>query len=214
MKPSLKLFVLAGILVVGAFGVETTLAPLPGNTYAAPASSFTQAHVDAVNAMVTAQNANNASLRTSINGPILSSQLDPTTIQYATVTLANADLLALNATPKLIIAAGGTNTVIEVVSGVVEYIKSTAFTIGSATNLTLSYKSDASGGAATVNLAATGFFDQSTTQIRIIKPLTTNVDVTADKNVGVYLSMAGADMTSGTASTGILKVAYRVHSAL
>jgi hypothetical protein len=214
----LKLLVLLGAVAAIAFAVETTLAPLPSNSFAAPVTTMDQAHVDAVNAIVSAQNANNTSLRAGINAaattPVPSSQLDPTTIQYATVALSNADLLALNATPKQIIAAAGANTVIEVTSAVLEYVKSTAFTIGSAGNVTLNYKSDASGGAISVALAATGFFDQSASQIRVLRPVTTNVDVTGDKNQGVYLTVATADMTGGSGSTGILKVAYRVHSAL
>lgn len=72
----IQLFALAALLVVAAYAVETTLAPLPSNTFAAPVTTVTQAHVDAVNAIVTAQNANNVSLRAAItalqaNGQVL-----------------------------------------------------------------------------------------------------------------------------------------------
>lgn len=66
MKKALQLLALIGILAAAAYAVETTLAGLPGNTFAAPVTTFTQAHADAINAIVSAQNANNTSLRASI----------------------------------------------------------------------------------------------------------------------------------------------------
>lgn len=204
---------------------ETTLASLPAGTFAAAVSSYDQAQVDGIDAIVSAQNLNNASLRSDINtnttaiatkatAPVVSASLDPTTIQYATVALSNADLLALFATPKVVVAAQGSNTLIEFVSAVLEYVKSTAFTIGSAGNVTINYKADASGAAVSVARAATGFFDQSSSQISAIKPITTNIDVTLLKNQPLVLTVATADMTGGSLSTGILKIAYRVHSTL
>jgi hypothetical protein len=68
MKIPIKLLALVAALALAAFAVETTLSSLPGNSFAAPASSFTQGHIDAVNAIVSAQNANNTSLRASITG--------------------------------------------------------------------------------------------------------------------------------------------------
>ena len=62
----IQIFALASLLVVAAYAVETTLAPLPSNTFAAPVTTVTQAHVDALNAVVSAQNANNTSLRASL----------------------------------------------------------------------------------------------------------------------------------------------------
>ncbi|MES2136995.1 MAG: hypothetical protein V4502_08055 [Pseudomonadota bacterium] len=66
MKKPLIILALIAALAAVAYGVETTLASLPANTFAAPATTMDQAHVDAVNAIVSAQNANNTSLRAGI----------------------------------------------------------------------------------------------------------------------------------------------------
>lgn len=76
MKTTLKLLALAGILAIGAYAVETSLVVLPSNTYAAPVTTLDQPHVDAINAIVNAQNLNNTSLRAAItalqaNGQVL-----------------------------------------------------------------------------------------------------------------------------------------------
>ncbi len=66
MKTSLKIIIAIALLAAGAYAIETTLTGLPANTFAAPATTFDQAHVDAVNAIVSAQNANNTSLRATL----------------------------------------------------------------------------------------------------------------------------------------------------
>lgn len=182
---------------------ETTLATLTDPL----GGVFGQSSLDAINAALTAQNANNVSLRASLNS--IGTQVT------ATKNITLAQLQALFSAPLVIVAAQGTGTLIEFVSGVIEYVKgSAAFTIGSAGNMTLSYKADASGGAASVARAATGFFDQASNQISQIKAVTTNIDCTGNLNQPLVLTIATADMTSGTGSSAILKITYRVHSGL
>jgi len=194
---------------------ETTLAALPDG-----AGVFDNANLTAINAVVTVQNANNTSLRSGINAcattPVPSSQLDPTTVQYAIIPLALADLLALHATPKVLVAAQGANTMVEFVSAVIEWKRgSAAFTIGSAGNLTVAYKTDGSGGAASGTLAATGFFDQAASQIATFLPAALAASVlTNPVSTALVLTLATADMTVGTGGSGTLRIAYRVHSGL
>ncbi len=136
-------------------------------------------------------------------------------IQYATVVLSLADLLALFATPKVIVAAGAAGTFIEFLGAVVEYTKGSAsFTIGTAGNMTVNYKADASGGAISSTRAATGFFDQVGTKISLLNALTATFDASALTAQPLVLTVATADMTVGTGSSGLIKVAYRVHSGL
>ncbi len=215
MKTTLKFFAGVAILASLAYAVETTLASLPANTFGAPVTTMDQAHVDAVNAIVTAQNANNTSLRAAINGPIFSSQLDPATIQFVSVPLALADLQALFATPKVLVAAPAAGSALEFLGATLEYTKgSAAFTIGSAGNVTVNFKSDASGGAVSTTRAATGFFDQTGVKISRLGPITTTIDMSALTAQPLVLTVATADMTSGTGSSGVIKVSYRVISGL
>ena len=200
---------------------ETTLQSLPATgTFPAAVTNFNAANVAAINQIVTDQNANNASLRSSINAcattPVPSAQLDPTTIQYATVALTLTQLQHLHSAPVSLVAAPGANKMLEFVSAVIEYkYGSAAFTIGTAGNMTVSYKADGSGAAASGTLACTGFFDQTANTIATFEPAALAATAaTALLNQPLVLIAATADMTSGTGGTGIVKVAYRVHSSL
>jgi hypothetical protein len=194
---------------------ETTLVKLP-----AGGGVFDESNLDAIQAMIAAQNLNNTSLRAGITAcattPVPSSQLDPSTIQYASIALSLAKLLALHATPPALVAAQGAGTLVEFVSAVLEYhYGSAAFTIGTAGNLTIAYKADASGGAASGTLAATGFFDQTATQLASFLPAALPATAaTTLLNQPLVLSLATADMTVGTGGSGTLKIAYRVHTGL
>ena len=194
---------------------ETTLVKLP-----AGGGVFDESNLDAIQAMIAAQNLNNTSLRAGINAcattPVASSQLDPTTVQYATVNITLAQLQALYSAGLSVIAAQGAGTFTELLSAVLEYkYGSAAFTIGSATNLTLNY-TNASGAAASVARAVTGVFDQTASQLCHIKPIATNIAGASSGllNAALTLNLAVADMTGGTGGSAILKMAYRVHSGL
>ncbi|HZT29750.1 MAG TPA: hypothetical protein VFA33_07705 [Bryobacteraceae bacterium] len=90
----------------------------------------------------------------------------------ASVTLSAEDLLALNDTPVVLVAAAPANCVNVLEGAVLDYQPGeTAYTIGDATNLTINYKADASGAAVTAALSVTGLLDQATEQIRHLKPL-------------------------------------------
>jgi hypothetical protein len=181
----------------------TTLASIPD-----PGGVFTGANQAAINVALAAQNTNNTNINTQ-----LATLAGNVTVD--TINLTLAQLLALNATPAVIVAAQGAGTLVVFHWAVIEWVRgSAAFTIGSATNLTFSYKSDASGGAASVALAATGFFDQAASQIRTVQSITTNVNTTGDLNQPLVLSLAVADMTVGTGGSGIVKVGYSIISGL
>ena len=143
---------------------------------------------------------------------IVPANLDPSTIQYAQIKLTNAEVLALFTTAKALIAAPGVGKVIEVESATISYKKSTAFTIGSATNLSIKYK-DKTGADATSTLAATGFLDQATDQNQLLRALTTTQNLDANAvNQPVCLALLGANVTGGALSTVNVQIAYRVHT--
>jgi hypothetical protein len=186
----------------------TTLAALPASgTLDAAVQSYDGAQYAAINAFVAAVNANNAQFATT---PVNSAGLDPTTVQYATVNLTLTQLLALYTTPISLVAAPGAGKLLEFLSAVVEFVYgSAAFTIGSATNLTVKY-TNASGAAASATLAVTGLFDQTATTLSTLLPAAA-IGVT---NAALVLSLAVANMTAGTGGSAIVKIAYRVHSGL
>lgn len=143
-------------------------------------------------------------------GPELgSANLDPTLIQYATVTITNAELLALNTTPIALVAAPGAGKVLELTSIALQYdYASAAFTIGSATNLQVKY-TDGSGAAASATASVTGFLDQSADEYRVLPQNSSSIEPVA--NAALVLTLAGANVSAGGGSL-VVKVAYRVHS--
>jgi hypothetical protein len=215
MKTSLKVLILIAILAVGALAVETTLQSLPANTYSAPVTTFTQAHADSINAVVTAQNANNTSLRASINLlptiPVVSASLDPTTIQYATVALTNTQTKACFSAPTQVIAAPGANKLIEVTSVLLENVFLTAAYANGGV-IQLSYGAGVTTPASST-VAATFLTSPVATQVIVLPgALATNLASTVT-NTAVNFACATADFITGAGNVTV-KVAYRVHSGL
>jgi hypothetical protein len=176
---------------------------------------FDESNLDAIQAMIAAQNLNNTSLRAGINAcattPVPSSQLDPSTIQYATVALTNTQTKALNSAPPAIIAAAGAGTLIEVLSAVLENVFLTAaFANGGV--IQLSYGASTTV-PASATVAATFLTSPTASQVIVLAgALATNL-ASAVLNTAVYLASATADFITGAGHVTV-KVAYRVHSGL
>lgn len=141
-----------------------------------------------------------------------SSKIDPSLVQYAQVTLTNAEVLALFTTAKQLVQAPGANKFIEVISASVSHIYgSTAWTVGTATNLSVKYK-DKTGADATSTRAVTGFSDQSSNQFSLLRPLTATLTLDANVvNQPVCLALLIANMSVGTGCTMKVQLAYRIH---
>lgn len=189
---------------------ETTLVKLP-----AGGGVFDESNLDAIQAMIAAQNLNNTSLRSGINAcattPVPSSQLDPATIQYATVALTNTQSKALNSAPTAIIAAAGAGTLIEVLSAVLENVFLTgAFANGGV--IQLSYGASTTT-PASATVAATFLTSPTANQVIVLAgALATNL-ASAALNTAIYLACATADFITGAGHVTV-KVAYRVHTGL
>mgnify|MGYP003490041633 FL=1 len=89
--------------------------------------------------------------------------------QTATVTLTNAQMLALRATPITIIPAPGAGKWIQVLEGCLVFNYTAVYT-ESADNLALRYV-DGSGAKASADIEATGFVDATADAITNIAPL-------------------------------------------
>lgn len=183
----------------------TNLTALPDG-----AGVFTLANLTQLNNNVTTQNANLALTATS---PVVSAQLDPTTIQYVTVPLTLVQLQAINSVPIPLLAAQGAGTMIEVVSLTLELVRgSAAFSGGGTTAAYLG--TDSTGVLATATIASTVFTTFAASQIIRVAGSQAVAASTTLLNKGLVFTNPSADMTAGTGGTGIIKLAYRVHTGL
>lgn len=143
---------------------------------------------------------------------VTSARLDVSTIQYAEVALTAAEIKALRATPKELVAAPGAGKVVEFVSAVLLLdATATAFT-ESADNMAVKYE-NGSGVAASNTIEATGFIDQTTDTITTATAkYDTIVAKTGCENKALVLHNTGdGEYATGTGVMRV-KVAYRVHT--
>jgi len=140
---------------------------------------------------------------------------DSSTIVYHdTIELSNADIKALNAAPKALVAAKGANTVIELVSAVIILDYGTeALTAGAGDDLVIEYAT--SGQDATASIESTGLVTAAADTIAVI-PAATIAAVAASSvvNKGLQLYNIGAEFAGNATAdaTMTVKVAYRVHA--
>lgn len=139
---------------------------------------------------------------------VVSGDLHPTTIQYAEVAITAAEMLALRATPKELVAAPGAGYALEFVSAVFIYDYTAAFT-ESADNIDVKY-TNGSGTIVSLELETTGLLDATADKISVLSPLATDPLLTA--NAALVLHNSGNGEFGGTGSPCRVKVAYRVHA--
>lgn len=141
---------------------------------------------------------------------VTSPKLDESTVQYAEVEISAAEILALFTTPKELVAAPGAGKILEFISLMLAYdFNTTAYTIGTATDLQVKY-TDAAGAAVSTTEAVTGFLDGVADDLRSLDKL--EVSVTPVVNAALVLTLAVANVTLGDSPIHA-KVAYRVHAS-
>ncbi len=131
-------------------------------------------------------------------------------ICYERVVVSSAEILALFTTPKTLVAAPGPGRLLNLLGAMI-YLDATATAyagVDAADDLTIRY-TNAAGAAASNTLEATGFIDQTTDQIRTIKPIAT--DITPVANAPLVLHLSNSNITTGT---GVLYVdiLYAIHT--
>jgi hypothetical protein len=129
-------------------------------------------------------------------------------IAVATVAITAAEMKALRATPKELVAAPGAGYVLEFVSATFIYDYTAAFT-ESSDDIAVRF-TNGSGVIASTTLDATGLLDATSDQIRTLKALTT--DITPVANAALVLHNTGDGEWGGTGSPCRVKIAYRVHA--
>lgn len=144
---------------------------------------------------------------------VTSAKLDVSTIQYATATITNAQMLALRATPKALVAAPGAGLMIEFLSAELFFDRTAGYT-ETADNMAVKYN-DGSGTAVSETIEATGFVDAAGDVAIKVAPAASAVIAKAScENLGIVLHNTGDGEYGGgnAANEIIVKVAYRVHA--
>lgn len=122
--------------------------------------------------------------------------IHPSVIQYAEVAITVAEMLALRATPKELVAAPGAGYVLEFLSATAIYDYAAAFT-ESTDDLAVRF-TNGSGAIVSTTLDTTGFLTATSDQIRTHKAIVT--DVTPVANAALVLHNTGDGEYGGTGS--------------
>lgn len=140
-------------------------------------------------------------------------RLDRRLLVYQSVTLTNAQVLALNSTPVTIVPAQGANTFIELISGVASYVYGTAvYNINGGRDLALFYTSRAAGPQASATIGSAGLLDQTASGVRYFSGVTTSEMLTVNAAI-VLTTLVAANPGTGSATNSLtIRVAYRVHN--
>ena len=141
------------------------------------------------------------------------SALSENTIRYAEGSITNAEMLALRATPKTLVAAPGAGKVLEFQSVVLLFDYTAAYT-ETADNMAVKYE-NGSGAAASQTIEATGFVDATADTMTI--GLAKNDQIVAKsgcENKALVLHNTGdGEYGGGNAANAIrYKVTYRIHT--
>jgi len=129
-------------------------------------------------------------------------------IAVATVSISTAEMLALRATPKTLVAAPGAAYALEFISAVFIYDYAAVYTETS-DNMAIRY-TDGSGTAVSKTIETTGLLDASADKISVVTPVATDPLLTA--NAALVLHNTGDGEFGGTGSPCRVKVTYRVHA--
>lgn len=147
------------------------------------------------------------------NNAVTTAKLDTSTIQYATVSLTNAEMLALRATPKTLVAAPGAGYMIEFLSAELLFDYVGAYT-ETADNMAIKYNNGA-GASVSETIECTGFVDATADSVIKAAPASSAVLAkTACENLALVLHNTGdGEYGGGNAGNAVrVKVAYRVHA--
>lgn len=126
----------------------------------------------------------------------------------ATVTVSSAEILALNATPKTIVAAPGAGKYIEFISATLWLDYNSAAYAGVATGEDLVFKwTDDSGSEVSQQIETTGFLDQTSDQVRTIGKVETVLTPAA--NAALVLHLLVGEVITGDSPINV-SVRYRV----
>lgn len=146
---------------------------------------------------------------------VTSAKLDVSTIQYAEVALTNAEIKALRASPKTLVAAPGAGKVLEFVSAILFLDYGSNALTESTDNLAIRL-TDGTGTIVSQAIEAGGFIDATAdTMTNALPKIDAASAKSACENRAMVLHNTGDGEFGGNAgadTTMRVKVAYRVHS--
>lgn len=153
-----------------------------------------------------AYNANLAAYVAAVDGLTL-----PPPTRQLDVTVSSAEILALNATPKTLVAAPGVGKILQFIGAlaVLDYNSIAYDGIAAGEDLGIRYINGT--GNFLASFEATGFLDQASDQIRIApqySPLANNLTA-ANENQPLVLHMSGGEIATGNSPVKI-RIWYRV----
>jgi len=136
-------------------------------------------------------------------------------IRYTTVAVTNAQLKALRATPKELVAAPGAGKVLEFVSGLIFMDYGTNALTETADNLVVRFE-NTTGAIVSQTIEMTGFIDQTADMVTGILPKVDPIVTSAGSaNKALVLHNSGDGEFGGNAAADTVlsvKIAYRVHT--
>lgn len=144
---------------------------------------------------------------------VTSTELADSTIKYAEVSITNAEMLALRATPKTLVAAPGAGYLLEFISAVLLFDYTGAYT-ETDDNMAVKY-TNGSGAAVSETIESTGFVDATADTItNAIAKADAIVAKSGSENKALVLHNTGnGEFGGGNAANAVrVKVAYRVHA--
>lgn len=146
-------------------------------------------------------------------GAVGAAAVDPTLIQTAAVSLTNAQIKALRATPITLVAAPGASKFIEFIYATILLKAGANVLTESTANLAIKYKDGAST-QISETVEATGFIDQAVDTLTTVRPKQDGIVATSIfSNQPIVLHNLGAAEYAGNAANDAtlrVKVAYRV----
>lgn len=133
-------------------------------------------------------------------------------VQRAIVTVSSAELLALNATPKTLVAAPGAGLFIEPINlhAWLDYNSAAYAGIGAGEDLTFKW-TNGSGGEMLTAIEATGFLDATADAHRICYPSNPAANVVPVANAAIVLHMSSGEVTTGDSPLKV-EVLYRIRA--
>lgn len=131
------------------------------------------------------------------NNNVTAAKLDPQVLHSVDVTVSTAEILALNATPKTVLAAPGVGLFIRPVSALLMLDYNSAAYAGIAGGEDLTFKYTNSGGTTLMTVETTGFLDQTADATRYVEPAVASTDITPVANAPVVLHLLSGEITTG-----------------
>ncbi len=141
--------------------------------------------------------------------------IDSSILRYASVDLTNAQIKALRAAPKTLVAGAGAATMLEFVSAQLQLVAGANVLTEGGVNMAIRY-TDGTGVIVSQAIESTGFIDQAANTITNALPkIDAIVAKTAAANAALVLHNTGGGEFAGNAAadaTMTVKVVYRVHA--